>query len=283
MPKEKGLGKGLGALLGDIESMDGNSGIVELKISEIEPNKEQPRKDFDAEKLRLLADSIAEHGIIQPIVVKKQENGYYQMIAGERRWRAARLAGLKTVPVVIRDFEKQQMMEITLVENLQREDLNPIEEAEGYRVLMTNFGLTQDDVSKKIGKSRPLIANTLRLLGLVTEIKEMLIKNQISSGHARALLAIEEKEKQIEIAQAIINNGLNVRQTEQIVKNVSIKAIAKRKKRQDNYDVYFKELEKIISAKLGTKVSIIRTKNKGKMVVEYYSNEDLERIIAAIN
>lgn len=200
---KKGLGKGLGALIDTENILSENSGIVELKITDIEPNKEQPRKNFNQEKLQALAESIREHGVVQPIIVKKQDK-VYTIIAGERRWRAAKMAGLKTIPSIIKDLSSKETMEIALIENLQREDLNPIEEAEAFQKLMEEHGMTQEELSKLVGKSRAAIANSVRLLTLPEKIKDMLINEQLTPGHARALITIEDTEKQLKIAEEII-------------------------------------------------------------------------------
>lgn len=283
---KKSLGKGLGALFNTDEVIDNvleGQNVVELKLTEIEPNKQQPRQSFDEEKLGTLAESIKEYGVLQPIVVKKLETGFYQIIAGERRWRAARLAGLKKIPVIIKEIESREVMEIALIENLQREDLNAIEEAEGYQKLMDEFGLTQEQLSQKVGKSRPAIANSLRLLNLADEVKQYLIEGTISSGHARALLSTDKKEVQIAAAKRIIEEGMSVRQTEafisQLLKTPSIK---KKSQHEQEMERYLASLENNLSSVLGTKVKIHNNKNKGKIEIQYYSNDDFERIMRMI-
>lgn len=269
---KKGLGKGLEALI-SFEVHDENA-IIELKINDIEPNINQPRKTFDQERLAEMASSIREHGIIQPIVVRKKHEKY-EIIAGERRWRAARLAGLTKVPVIIKNFSDQQVIQAALIENLQREDLNPIEEATGYEQLMKAYKLTQEDVAKIIGKSRSAVANTLRLLSLDERVKELIIKDKITSGHARALVVINDKDLQYEITKKIIENDLSVRETEKLLNSIDNK---KKIKKKEINPIYI-EIEETLKGILGTKVKISNNKNKGKIEIEYYSNDDLERII----
>lgn len=286
--KKKGLGKGLGALfsepsddiVAEIEKA-GSEGeeIKILPIIDIEPNKNQPRKAFDEEKLIALSDSIKEHGVVAPLLVTPTSNGTYRIVAGERRWRASKLAGLTEVPCIVRDFEDQKVMELALVENLQREDLNPIEEAEGYRRLMNTFDLTQDEVSKKVGKSRSAVANALRLNNLCDEVKEMLKDGQLTQGHARALLTLNEKT-QLNVAQRIIENDLNVRQAEVLARNASEEKKTPSKKTSNPMtQKYYKEIEGSLSSKFGTKVKISEGTKKGKIEIEYYSKDDLERIL----
>lgn len=272
---KKGLGKGLGALLDTENILSDNSGIVELKITDVEPNKDQPRKSFNHEKLQALAESISQHGIVQPIIVKKNDNGY-TIIAGERRWRAAKIAGLKTIPAIIKDLSSRETMEIALIENLQREDLNPIEEAEAYQKLMEEHGLTQDELSKIVGKSRAAIANSVRLLSLTDKVKEMLINESLTPGHARTLITIEDKEKQERLAEEIVSKNLSVRDTEKLVNE-----------RKDNRprdkkpvkDANILDIEERLKSILGTKVDLHHNKNKGKIIIEYYSNDEFNRII----
>ncbi|OGO76800.1 MAG: chromosome partitioning protein ParB [Clostridiales bacterium GWB2_37_7] len=271
--KKSGLGKGLGALIRENEQ-EVNSSVTELKITELEANQNQPRRFFDDQALQELSGSIKEHGVVQPIIVRKLDDSY-QIVAGERRWRAARLAGLKTVPVVIKDYSNVQVMEIALIENLQRQDLNSIEEALAYKSLLEEHNMTQENISEKIGKSRSAIANTLRLLNLPEEIKNMVVHGKISAGHARALLTIEDKKKQIEIAQKIIEQQLNVRDIEKLVMQKDVKE----EKKKSSKDVEIIELEDRLKKALATKVNIIHKKNKGKIEIEYYSNDDLERIL----
>lgn len=281
---KKGLGKGLGALLNTEEAVDSTlDQSFELKISQIEPNKSQPRTEFDPEKLEVLADSIKKYGVLQPIVVKKLENGFYKIIAGERRWRASKLAGLKKIPVVIRDYDDQETMEIALIENLQREDLNPFEEARGYRELMDLFGMTQEQVAQKVGKSRSAVANSIRLLSLCDEIKDLVLKKELTVGHVRALLGTDDEGVQLMAARKIVADGLNVRQTEVLIKSL---LQPKKEKKKNPVDEelrrYLTTLEKKLSNSLGTKVTIQNKKNRGKIEIEYYNNDDFERIMNII-
>lgn len=272
---KKGLGKGLEALL-STEGY-GDSSVTEIKINDIEPNVNQPRKNFDSEKLNQMAESIKEHGIIQPIITRKKGDKY-EIIAGERRWRAARLAGLAKVPVVIKEFTDKQVAQAALVENLQREDLNPIEEAAGYDSLMKEYKITQEDVARVIGKSRSAVANTLRLLTLDERVKGMIASGKLSAGHARALVVITEKELQVDIAKKIIANNLSVRETEQLLNAVEKKKLVKKKEKNP----IFMEIEDQLKSILGTRVKILNNKNKGKIEIEYYSNDDLDRIISIL-
>ena len=281
MIKKKGLGKGLGALLTDENSSIDSESISEIKIIDIEPNQGQPRKDFDEEKLNELADSIKTHGVLSPILVKEVENGYYQIIAGERRWRASKLAGLKTIPAIIKKHENLKVFELALIENLQREDLNPIEEALGYRKLMNEYGLTQDQVSEKMSKSRSSIANSLRLLNLPPQIIEMVEKGQISVGHAKVLLSVDNEETMIAFAMKISSDNLTVRELEDLIKK-SNKTPKPKKEVDLNLKLAFETIEKSVSSVLGTKVKIIDNNNKGKIQIEYYSSKDLERILKII-
>lgn len=280
MNNKKGLGKGLGALLTDNNSND-ESSVKELKINEIEPNNNQPRKKFDDEKLKTLSESIMQHGIVQPIIVRKDGN-IYRIVAGERRWRAARLAGLKTVPVVIKELTNKQVMEIALIENIQREDLNPIEEAEAFDRLLNEYNMTQEELSNSIGKSRSAIANTIRLLGLNEKVKEHLINGEITSGHARALLSINEEDLQIEVCKEVIEKNLSVRETESLVKK-NLKEKNKVKIRRENRNEEIIKIEEDLKNIFGTKVKLLDKNNKGKILIEYYSNDDLERILEVIN
>lgn len=274
---KKGLGKGLGALIAMDEKDD--QGIKELKINEIEPNKGQPRKIFDDEKLKQLAESIKQHGVVQPLIVKKEKDTY-RIVAGERRWRAARIAGLETVPVIVKELTDKGLMEIALIENLQRQDLNPIEEAEAYNKLMKEFNMTQEEISKTVGKSRSAIANSIRLLNLSDKVKEYIIEEKLTSGHARALIVIEDEELQNKVADEIINSNLNVRQTEKLVK----KFLTKRPvKKQKVLNEQFLEIEEKFKDVFGTKVKLIANDKKGKIMIEYYSNEELERIIELVD
>ena len=275
---KKGLGKGLGALIAS-DTMEDNKDIKELRLNEIEPNKNQPRKFFNDDKLLQLAESIKQHGVVQPIIVRKEEQTY-RIVAGERRWRAARLAGLDRIPVIIKDLSSKQVMEIALIENLQREDLNPVEEAEAYERLMNEYKLTQEDISSVVGKSRPAIANSLRLLGLCDEIKKYLITEELTSGHARAILAISDEEVQKKAAETVIEKKLNVRDTEKLVKQLLQK---KEKKKTVKPNEQMLEIEEKLKDIFGTKVKLVSNKQRGKIMIEYYSNDELERIIELVN
>lgn len=284
---KKGLGRGLGALLdaGAVveTTTETEKDVKKIKITQIEPNKAQPRTDFDEEKIEELADSIREYGLIQPIVVKLNKNGYYTIIAGERRWRAARKAGLKEVPAVIKDVSEQTEKEITLIENIQREDLNALEEAAGIKELMDVYGLTQEDVAKKIGRSRPAVANILRLLNLPEEIQKLVKEGTLSQGHARALLAVEDKVKAQDIAKLIIAQDMSVRQTEAYIANLSkVRTVKKPTKEEIEISRHIKALEESLSSELGTKIKIVNKKNKGKIEIPYNSSEDFDRIIKLI-
>lgn len=281
--KKSALGKGLGALIPDMDNeivSDKNQGILEIDINKVTPNKFQPRKNFDEEKLQELSQSIKENGIIQPIIVNKSGK-FYNIIAGERRWRAARIAGLKTVPVIEKDLTEKEIMEISLIENLQREDLNPIEEALAYRRLMDEFSLTQEEISVRVGKSRPVIANSLRLLNLDKRVIQYIVEGTISEGHGRVLAGIDSFELQYELAKRIIDDGLNVRQTEKLAK--SLNDNKSKKKEKVKTDIYIKEIEDRLKIVLGTKVTINKGNKKSKIEIEYYSNEDLERILDIFN
>lgn len=280
---KKGLGKGLDTLFNeDLNEKDLN-GIVEVKLSQVEPNSKQPRKSFDADKLTTLADSIKEHGIIQPIIVKEISPNRYSIIAGERRWRAAKLAGLDTIPIVVREYSEQAVMEIALVENLQREDLNPIEEALGYKELCDTYDMTQEQISSKIGKSRSAIANAMRLLSLEEEFQKRLISGEISEGHARAALSLDAFELREFLINQVVKNQLNVRQTEILAKQLQ-KGIKHRAPKQPNiYEIELIRLQERLSADLGTKVTISNGAKKGKIEIEYYGNDDLDRILNIIN
>ncbi|SKA97480.1 chromosome segregation DNA-binding protein [Caloramator quimbayensis] len=279
--KKSALGKGLGALIPEInEVKEKESSVTEIDINEIMPNEKQPRKKFDEENIKGLAESIKEHGIIQPILVRK-EGEYYKIVAGERRWRAARIAGLKKVPVIQKEMTDREMMEISLIENLQREDLNPIEEALAYKKLIEDFNLTQEQIAERVGKSRPVIANSLRLLNLDKRVIDFIIQEKLSEGHGRILASIENKETQFEIAKKIIEDELNVRQTEKIIKNIKEKS--NKKSDKPKKDTYIKEIEEKLMYQLGTKVSISNKKKKGIIEIEYYSKEDLERILDLFN
>ena len=281
MASQKGLGKGLGALLGDFsEEPLEKSAYQLLPIYKVEPNPDQPRQDFDEEELQALADSIAVHGIIQPLTVREMPNGYYQIIAGERRWRAARMANLSDVPAVIIEADDKKAMELALIENLQRQDLNPLEEALGYQTLMNEYGLTQEEAAGRVGKSRPAVANALRLLGLCPEVQERVRKGELSAGHARAILQLKSEKKQQEAAQKIVALGLSVRQAELLCKNMS-KELVPQKKEVFAVD-YVAECEKSLSKHLGRGVKIVNGKRKGRFELEFYGQEDLQNLLDAL-
>ena len=270
------LGQGLDALFGGSSfeevSSESSGEVKMIKTSLIEPRRDQPRKNFDREQLQALANSIAEHGVIQPIIVVEGENGYYSIIAGERRWRASKLAGLSEMPAIVRTYDELQIAEVALVENLQREDLNPIEEAMGYKTLMDKFSMTQDKVSERVGKSRSNIANMLRLLSLEDEIKVMLAENKLTMGHARALLSLPTGSGRVDAAKKIISEGLNVRQAENLGKEMSPK------KPRISKDSVYPDVERTLSQKFGTKVRI-KGNRKGKIEMEFYSVADLTRLV----
>ena len=282
MASNKGLGKGLGALMGDLyEEPTAKSPYQLLPIHKVEPNPDQPRQDFDEEELSQLAASIAEHGIIQPLTVRSLgSSGYYQIIAGERRWRAARIAGLSEVPAVIIDADDKKTMVLALIENLQRQDLNPVEEALGYQRLMEDFAFTQEEAASKVGKSRPAVANALRLLGLTPEVLEMVRSGKLSAGHARAVLVLKTPKAQIDAAQKIAALGLSVRQAELMCKN-----LGKEPEPQPMPTLkvdYVAECEKSLSKHLGRGVKIVNGKRKGRFELEFYGQEDLQNLLDAL-
>jgi len=276
-----GLGKGLEALF--VDNSTDQAEISTLAITEIEPNRDQPRKQFDPTALSELADSIKEYGVLQPLVVRPLPDGSYQLVAGERRWRASRMAGLSSVPVVIRELTDSQAMELALIENLQREDLNAIEEAAGYRELMDRFGLTQEQVAQRVGKSRPVITNAMRLLNLPEDVREMVVDGRLSAGHARALLSLEDEEMIRVLAREIIKKGLSVRQVEAIVKK-SKQLVKLPKAPPTAWDnSYFAEVQLALSQSLSRKVKIEGEKNKGRLIIEFYDEADLKEIVASIS
>jgi ParB family chromosome partitioning protein len=280
--KRMALGKGLGALLPEFGQAESKA-LLYCGIEEIIPNRSQPRKHFDESKLRELAESIREKGVLEPLIVRRSDQGY-ELIVGERRWRAAQKAGLKEVPVVVKEVEKREALEISLIENLQREDLNPIEAAEGFKDLIEEFNISQEDLSKRIGKDRTTITNTLRLLKLPAEVRNQLLQNRITSGHARALLSLESRDKQKELCALIIKKGLSVREAEAIARRWSEKpkrSITPVKKRGD-LESQLTSLQDSLRKYLGTKVQITQKGQKGKIEIEYYSHEDLERIVETI-
>ena len=278
----KGLGKGLGALMGDIttEASVGKSPYQLLPIHKVEPNPDQPRRDFDPEELQSLADSIATHGVVQPLTVRELSSGYYQIIAGERRWRAARIAQLRDIPAVIIEADDRKVMELALIENLQRQDLNPVEEALGYQTLMQEYGLTQEDAAKQVGKSRPAVANALRLLNLPEKVLEMVRTGELSAGHARAVLSLKTEKLQEQAAQKIAALGLSVRQAELLCKNMN-KEPAPEKPVTLAVD-YVAECEKSLSKHLGRGVKIVNGKRKGRFELEFYGQEDLQVLLDAL-
>lgn len=278
---KKALGRGLGALINTNEpEVVKNSGLTHLKINDIEPNRNQPRKVMDDIKLNELSESIKNHGVVQPIIVN-DDSGVFRIVAGERRWRAARLAGLSEIPVIIKELSDKQAMEVALIENIQREDLNPMEEAEAFDRLIKEHDITHEELSNVLGKSRPAISNTLRLLGLSTEVKMMLIGGIISTGHARALLALEDEELQLKVCKQIVQTGLSVRETESLINKIG-KGKERKKSKQNFYE--FDYIATDLQDLLGTKVKITNNKNnKGKILIEYYSQSDLERIVDMVS
>ena len=282
MASQKGLCKGLGALLGDfMEAPPEDSAYRMLPLHRVEPNPEQPRQDFDQEELEALAESIRQHGIIQPLTVRETGEGYYQIIAGERRWRAARMAELTEVPAIVIEADNKKAMELALIENLQRQDLNSVEEALGYQSLINEFGLTQEEAAARVGKSRPAVANSLRLLSLDEKVLEMLRTGAITAGHAKAILMVKTGKKQLEAAQKIANLGLSVRQAELLCKNMSRKP--EKVKEETVFQVdYVKECEKSLSKHLGRGVKIVNGKRKGRFELEFYGQDDLQNLLDAL-
>ena len=281
MASQKGLGKGLGALLGDFEDISVEKSAYQmLPIYRVEPDPDQPRQDFDPEALAELADSITEHGIIQPLTVRETKNGYYQIIAGERRWRAARLAKLSEVPAIIVEADDRKAMELALIENLQRQDLNAVEEAMGYRGLMDDHGLTQEEAAARVGKSRPAVANSLRLLTLDPDVLDMVRSGQLTAGHARAVLVLKDPKKQMEAAKKIVALGMSVRAAETLCKNM---AKPEPEKKEEGLKVdYVAECEKQLSKYLGRGVKIVNGKKKGRFELEFYGQEDLQKLLDAL-
>ena len=281
MASQKGLGKGLGALLGDFDegSLEEN-GLKKLPLHKIEPNPDQPRRDFDPEELEELAESIRTHGVIQPLTVREMPNGYYQIIAGERRWRASRLAGLEEIPAVIIEADDKKAMELALIENLQRSDLNPVEEANGYDSLIREYGLTQEEAAARVGKSRPAVANALRLLSLCEGVLDKVRSGELTAGHARAILQLKSEKKQLEAAQKISALGLSVRQAEMLCKNMTREP---EKQPPIVLEVnYVAECEKNLSKHLGRGVKIVNGKRKGHFELEFYGQDDLQVLLDAL-
>ncbi len=288
--KKARIGKGLDALIpsGGVNKTTekpskvvDKDGVVNVKISKVEPNREQPRKNFDEDALQELAESIKQFGVLQPILVQERDD-YYEIIAGERRWRAANIAGLKEVPVIIRNLTEQEIVEIALIENIQREDLNPIEEAQAYKRLLTEFNLKQDEVAERVSKSRTAVTNSMRLLKLSDDVQQMVIDEMISTGHARALLAIEDPEQQYILAQKVFDEKLSVRDIEKLVKNLG-KTKVQKKSKEKQLSAIYQEIEETLKGKLSTKVSIVAKENgAGKIEVEFFSHEELDRLMDLI-
>ncbi len=282
MASNKGLGRGLGALLGDFtEEIPENSPYKLLPIYKVEPNKDQPRQDFDEEELQALSESISVHGVIQPLTVRELPSGYYQIIAGERRWRASRMAGLSEIPAVVVEADDKKAMELALIENLQRQDLNPMEEALGYQSLIQEYGLTQEEASSRVGKSRSAVANALRLLQLPEPIMDMLRNGKLTAGHARAVLKIKQEKKQLEAAQKIAALDLSVRQAENLCNNMAKEPVKKQETVTLAVD-YVAECEKSLSKHLGRGVKIVNGKRKGRFELEFYGQEDLQTLLDAL-
>lgn len=277
--KKSGLGKGIGAIFTEnsVEDISNDISPVKVKLIEIEPNREQPRKQFDEEALSELADSIAKHGVIQPLLVRPMPDGGYQLVAGERRWRASRIAGLSEVPVVIRNLTDSQVAELALVENLQRENLNPIEEANGYKELGDKYGYTQEEIAEIVGKSRSAVANSLRLLALPGELSELVVKGVLTTGHAKAILSLADIKSQEELAKLVADKGLSVRETERIAR-----AMAKEKsqgKKAKKRNPYYDEAELALSEVLGRKVRITKSSKKGSLEIEFFNDDDLKKLL----
>ena len=279
MNKKFALGKGLGALIPD-DINEGNEGKLMISLNKIKSNIDQPRKSFDNEKIAELAESIKNHGIIQPLILKENGDGYI-IVAGERRWRAAKMVGLKEVPAIVMDLTEKQVLEISLIENIQRQDLNPIEEALAYKKLLSDFNLTQEELSKRIGKSRTAITNTIRLINLDSRVQQYVIDGIISEGHGRALLSLEDGELQYIYSQKVIDEKLSVRELEKLIRNASLKS--EKNEKNEELNPYYKDIRDRLQNYFGTKVNLSSKKNKGKIEIEYYSKEDLERILDIIN
>lgn len=276
----KGLGKGLGSLFGDEVPQENT--VSRLNVREIEPNPAQPRRDFDQVSLAELAESIRQNGVISPIAVRRSENGY-QIVAGERRWRACRLAGLDQIPALIVEADDQLAFEMAMIENLQREDLNPMEEAEGYRELMERFGATQESIAERVGKSRPAVANALRLLTLPEQLVDLVRSGKLSQGHARTLLGLSDRQTMVEAAQMVLDQSLSVRQTEKLVKKLEQLAKGGQKPAAaNNNQIYLEELEHRLAQATGRKINISQGKEKGKITIEFYGNDDLETVTQAL-
>ena len=282
MASQKGLGRGLGALLGDFDQDAAEDSAYKLlPLHRVEPNPDQPRQDFDEEELAALAESIRVHGVLQPLTVRETGGGYYQIIAGERRWRASRMAGLTDVPAIVIEADDRKAKELALIENLQRQDLNSVEEALGYQSLMNEFGLTQEEAAQRVGKSRPAVANALRLLTLDEKVLDMLRAGGLTAGHAKAILMLKSEKKQLEAAQKIANLGLSVRQAELLCKNMSREQPEKKEPAAFQVD-YVRECEKSLSKHLGRGVRIVNGKRKGRFELEFYGQDDLQTLLDAL-
>jgi len=282
MPKDHGLGKGLGALLGDAALQNPPEGALSLPISQVQPALNQPRKRFDPETLADLADSIRTYGIIQPLTVRRLSSGYYQIIAGERRWRAAKEAGLQEIPVVVLEADDRKAAELSLIENLQREDLNPIEEAKGYKVLMEEYGMTQEELSERMGRSRSAIANSVRLLDLPDVVCQLLEEGRLTPGHARAVLALDNNSDRRRLAQRAVQMELSVRQTEALAKKMIRESQLDKDGlpvKEDPYQMYRDAAAKDLSDRFGRRVSIVQGAKKGKVELEYYNDDDLNALL----
>lgn len=278
--KKGGLGRGLDAIFAE-NTQESGSGAVMLRISELEPNREQPRKDFDEKAMAELADSISQHGVLQPLLVRPIFGGGYQIVAGERRWRAARMAGLSEVPAMVREMNDGEVMELALIENLQREDLTPLEEARGYQTLLEKYELTQEEVAKTVGKSRPAVTNAMRLLGLPQEIQDMVERGELSAGHGRALLAFADEELMVAVARKAAAEGLSVRQLEKLAKKAAQESSGKETPVFSRC-TYFDEVELSLHEHLGRKVRVAGNGKKGVLQIEFYGEEDLQRLMASI-
>ena len=285
MGKKFALGKGLSALIPEdmSEQEQEKKGNILVPLNEIRNDNNQPRKAFDSDKIAELTESIKTHGIIQPLILRKSEDGLYIIVAGERRWRAAKLAGLKEVPAIVMDLSEKEVLEISLIENIQRQDLNPIEEALAYKKLLNEFKLTQEDLSKRIGKSRTAITNTMRLMNLDNRVQQYIIEGIISEGHGRALLGIKDEEIQYELSQKVIDENLSVRELERLVKKIVEGKNKEEKNMVEELNPYYKEIKTQLQNYFGTKVNISNRNNKGKIEIEYYSEDDLQRILDIIN
>ena len=277
--KKSGLGKGFDAIFADnsVEDISVSASAVKVKLIDIEPNRDQPRKQFDEDALNELADSIAKHGVLQPLLVRPLLNGGYQLVAGERRWRASRIAGLTEVPVVIKELTDAQVAELALVENVQREDLNPLEEANGYKELSEKYGYTQDEISSMVGRSRSAVANALRLLSLPSEVQELVMKGELSTGHAKAILSATDVDYQVELAKLVVKEDLSVRITERLArKSVSDVKTGKRAKKRNPY---YDEVELALSDVLGRQVKVTKSSKKGSLEIEFFDDDDLKKLL----